>query len=810
MNFAHTKDIITLKNKIYHLLIMVFLFQFILLSSVFSEEKIGLIIGINGNVYLKNLNGDKRSLILYDEIFLGDVVFTEVQSSVTIQYKDNSTVILKQNSSFQVDVFSVSGPKNIFLGIIKRGAAIIESGSIAKKNNGKMEIKLPSTSLGIRGTRLNINTQENGISEIVLSEDSFGIVGQIDVSTGNELKTIFNTDEAVSIDRENNVTNRAVTETELNEANNVSETLIQASKIDENIIQKNLESQLVKGNLRDANNDGIINIADVEAIKESIKIDKKDKINFITENSNRDNINFLSNVLNASDDISIGESLNEILLTNDDLISNIVSDLSDAGNSFITKSENENNNAVKEKIYNKILSDTENEEFNLSIISKIITQSDTKTVAQIIDNVQSYDGELESNKSLKVLSNVATIQNKDSINFEIEKQTEVNRLILEAINQAQDSNEDSALLANVITKSDILVMEFIIDNIQETDEQDLNSNISLQILSSVATLQSSESINLENEEQTQINRLIQKAVERSEDNIDDSILLANIITKSDVSVIEEIINFIQEVEEDDEETNISLQVLSSVATLQSSESINLENEEQTQINRLIQKAVERSEDNIDDSILLANIITKSDVSVIEEIINFIQEVEEDDEETNISLQVLSSVVQQQSDESIQLDTDEQSQVNRLIKEALERANEEEDDVLLENIIKNDENIIEEIIDAIEEEAEEEQEAQEEAEQEEAEAEQEEAEEEAEQEEAEEEQEQEEAEEEQEEAEEEAEEYDANGFSLTTPFLHRDTGTEYNSEGFNSDGYNDQGFNENGDYNEVYDTNVSEN
>ena len=55
MNFAHTIDNITLKNKIYPLLIMIFFFQLILLSSVFSEEKIGLIIGINGNVHSKSL-----------------------------------------------------------------------------------------------------------------------------------------------------------------------------------------------------------------------------------------------------------------------------------------------------------------------------------------------------------------------------------------------------------------------------------------------------------------------------------------------------------------------------------------------------------------------------------------------------------------------------------------------------------------------------------------------------------------------------------------------------------------------------------
>ena len=234
--------------------------------------------------------------------------------------------------------------------------------------------------------------------------------------------------------------------------------------------------------------------------------------------------------------------------------------------------------------------------------------------------------------------------------------------------------------------------------------------------------------------------------------------------------------------------------MSFVATIQSQESIVLENDEQSQVNRLIEEAVDRAEDNNEDSELIANIITKSDISVITDVVNLIQKTEEDDGETNISLKVLSSIVLIQTDESIVLDTEEQTQVNRLIKEAIERAAGEQDNELLENIIDNDENVVQEIISIIEEET-----SQSEAPETDDETSQSTDDEAAP-----------ETDDESEEGEENTPQYDANGFSTTTPFLHRDTATQYDSDGYNSEGFNDEGYNKKGDYNEIYDTNVSEN
>ena len=118
-------------KKIYSLLILTFSFCLILINITHSEEKIGSVVNLKNEVYAVNIDGEKRFLDLYDEIFLQDEILTNELSTVTIQYNDSSTIIIKESSSFKVADFNITGLKDIFLGKVKKGSVIIESGKIA-------------------------------------------------------------------------------------------------------------------------------------------------------------------------------------------------------------------------------------------------------------------------------------------------------------------------------------------------------------------------------------------------------------------------------------------------------------------------------------------------------------------------------------------------------------------------------------------------------------------------------------------------------------------------------------------------------
>ena len=135
---------------------------------------------------------------------------------------------------------------------------IIESGKIAKKDNGSMIIELPTMTLEVKGTRFNIENNPDGTSEVSLAEDSFGNVGTINISSEGEVKTLFDTDQVISVNTETGISERPKTDDEKKELIDFSNDLIEASSIDENLIQEKLEEKLLNGSLLDANGDGVI------------------------------------------------------------------------------------------------------------------------------------------------------------------------------------------------------------------------------------------------------------------------------------------------------------------------------------------------------------------------------------------------------------------------------------------------------------------------------------------------------------------------------------------------------------------------
>ncbi len=507
-------NINTSLKKIYSLLILTFLFFLILINTTLSEEKIGSIVSLKNEVFAINVDGEKRLLDLYDAISLQDEIVTNELSTATVQYNDNSTIIIKKSSSFKVTDFNITGLKGVFLGKVQKGSVIIESGKIAKEDNGSMVIELPKMTLGIKGTRFNIENNPDGTSAVSLAEDSFGNVGTINISSEGKVKTLFDTEQVVSTNTETGFSERVKTDDEKKELVDASNDLIEASAIDENVIQKILEEKLLNGSLLDANGDGIIDTLDVEVIKEGIKLEKQGKIDFIVDNSTGENTEFLSQVLNKSDEASIGGSINKIFDINNDLVASVITNLSNQDNTFLTTSNSEANNAIKEKIYTQMLSDTA----NVETIGKIISKSDGATIEKMINIVSLSDtNDPNANLSLQVLSSVADANaaraatDPAGLNITFLNtggQSQVNKLIESAVANAGNNPESFKMLANVITKSDAATVGTMLNNIATVSAKDPNSTLAAQVLSSVATTAATNNTYIDTEKMNQFNDLV--------------------------------------------------------------------------------------------------------------------------------------------------------------------------------------------------------------------------------------------------------------------------------------------------------------
>ena len=105
--------------------ILIYIFTSI---TAFSEEvKIGSITEITGEVLAITEDGDERILDVFDEIFLKDEILIGESSSATLQFNDNTTIVMKELTSLNVSEFENSPAKKNF-----------SSKSRKRKNNNRV------------------------------------------------------------------------------------------------------------------------------------------------------------------------------------------------------------------------------------------------------------------------------------------------------------------------------------------------------------------------------------------------------------------------------------------------------------------------------------------------------------------------------------------------------------------------------------------------------------------------------------------------------------------------------------------------
>ena len=323
-----------------------------------------------------------------------------------------------------------------------------------------------------------------------------------------------------------------------------------------------------------------------------------------------------------------------------------------------------------------------------------------------------------------------------------------------------------------MSKSNADTISMMVDNIQIADRANPNTNLSLQVLSSVADVSTQNTVYLQDNEQTQVNRLIEEAVATVGNSEESSMMLANVMSKSNADTISMMVDNIQIYDDqsalqggnNNENSSLSLQILSSVSDINFESGSTFQSSEQTQVNRLIQNAIASAGNNVEDSMMLANVITKSDSTTVEIMFDSIATVSSKDVNSTLAVQVLSSVAITAADSTTSVNTELKDKVNFFI----------------DTVTKTSEAAAT----AAEEEAAEEAaataaatEAAEEAAATEA------AEEAA-------------ATEAATEAAEEAVTYNAQGFSNSSPFKHKN-GTSFNSDGRDYQGYNEAGYNSEG-------------
>jgi len=630
--------------KYFSLLIKILLFSLLSSYTLANDDKIGTVTEINGTIVAINDELEERDLLIHDPFFLNEEIFVTEGSSATIQFNDSTTVIMKELTSINVSEFENSKKNPKLKAQLVKGKIVIESGSIAKNDNGEMIVGVTTSSLGLRGTRINIDLKPNGKSNISLATDSFGNVGSIELTSEGQTSNITSTEQVLEISEDNETTSRDKTDDEKEEAKSVGDTLIKSSKIDEEEITKQLQQKLEDGNLQDANNDGVVDESDVEVAKEQITNEKKQNIDFIVENSKDENTEFLSDVINQSDEKSTGEVIEKIIEDKDNLVEGVVENLSDKDNKFLTSSTSEGAGLIKEKIFETIVAKETDK--SAAILSKVMAKADEATVASVINNITEKNTNEDSKLSLKVMADFSEKNPEKLETLAQNNADQIEKLTISAVEEAESSQEDADLIAKVVAVASDELVNKVVEEVSKssTDEK---QTLSAQVLKAIVDSNSGK-IDIINDDvkDTMIKQTIESAQNQQEGTgvqvIDDmTSIVSDIIVNTDTETGSKMI---EELNNTESENDLSLQVISAISEKDTTKLNTLSENNKEQIEKLTETAIKNADASEESAQLIAKVVANASDELANKVV---QEVTKNSTKENqtLSAKVMKSIVE---------------------------------------------------------------------------------------------------------------------------------------------------------------------
>ena len=657
--------------KYFSLLIKILLFSLLSSYTLANDDKIGTVTEINGTIVAINDELEERDLLIHDPFFLNEEIFVTEGSSATIQFNDSTTVIMKELTSINVSEFENSKKNPKLKAQLVKGKIVIESGSIAKNDNGEMIVGVTTSSLGLRGTRVDIDLKPSGKSNISLATDSFGNVGAIEVTSDGQTSNITSTEQVLEISENNETTSRDKTDDEKEEAKSVGDTLIKSSKIDEEEITKQLQQKLEDGNLQDANNDGVVDESDVEVAKEQITNEKKQNIDFIVENSKDENTEFLSDVINQSDEKNTGEVIEKIIENKDNLVEGMVENLSDKDNKFLTSSTSEAAGLIKEKIFETIVAKETDK--SAAILSKVMAKADEATVASVINNITEKNTNEDSKLSLKVMVDFSEKNPEKLETLAQNNADQIEKLTISAVEEAESSQEDADLIAKVVAVASDELANKVVEEVSKssTDEK---QTLSAQVLKAIVDSDSGK-IDIINDDvkDTMIKQTIESAQNQQEgigiqQDQDMTSIVSDIIVNTDTDtgskIIEELNNSSNETDSD-----LSLQVISGISEKDTTKLNTLSENNKEQIDTLTQTAVKNGGSSQESADLIAKVVANASDDFANQIIGEVTK-NSTDENQALSAKVMKSIVETNPDKIENLNDENK---DNLISQTIEAA-----------------------------------------------------------------------------------------------------------------------------------------
>jgi hypothetical protein len=152
-----------------------------------SKEFIGVISAGIGDI----TNQKDEKLSTGSKIFYGDTIIVKEKSNAQILLLDETALTVGEKSELTIDDFVYDPETKVgkIVSSIKLGTVRIITGEISKQNPDNLNVKVPTGSIGARGTEFAVVTESNNKSTIILlgpgKNNTLGMIpGVLKVSDG--------------------------------------------------------------------------------------------------------------------------------------------------------------------------------------------------------------------------------------------------------------------------------------------------------------------------------------------------------------------------------------------------------------------------------------------------------------------------------------------------------------------------------------------------------------------------------------------------------------------------------------------------
>tara|TARA_B110000971_G_scaffold207644_1_gene232109 strand:+ start:938 stop:1513 length:576 start_codon:yes stop_codon:yes gene_type:complete len=173
-------------NNFKNLISVLIIFMFTQ-SYGFSKEFIGVISAGIGDI----TNQKDEKLSTGSKIFYGDTIIVKEKSNAQILLLDETALTVGEKSELTIDDFVYDPETKVgkIVSSIKLGTVRIITGEISKQNPDNLNVKVPTGSIGARGTEFAVVTESNNKSTIILlgpgKNNTLGMIpGVLKVSDG--------------------------------------------------------------------------------------------------------------------------------------------------------------------------------------------------------------------------------------------------------------------------------------------------------------------------------------------------------------------------------------------------------------------------------------------------------------------------------------------------------------------------------------------------------------------------------------------------------------------------------------------------